>query len=349
MSSLPSVQKALTATADHKAEVTQVEVPKPNKGEVIIKNEWVALNPTDWKHIAFISTQGAISGCDLAGTIVSTGEGVSESLVGKRVAGLVHGGVYKDRGAFQQYTRADPSLQFIVPDNVELKDASTLGVATFTSNLALYKTLGLPTPDKPLSQPKDILIWSGATSVGQHAIQLAKLSGLRVITTASEKNHALLRSLGADEVFDYKDEQVVQKIKKATNNQLELGLDCISEKGSVELSTDSFGSNGGRLTLLLPYAQEKVRSDVKLQPVLAYTITGTEFTLFGKRYPAIPEDHEDAANWTKKLTQILASGKLKFIKTTELKGGLESIIEGFEKLSSGKVSGEKLVYNVSSL
>jgi len=343
------VQKALSATADHKAEVTEIEVPKPDKGEVIIKNEWVALNPTDWKHISYISTEGAISGCDLAGKIVQVGEGISESLVGKRVAGLVHGGVFKDRGAFQQYTRADPALQFIVPDNVDLKDAATLGVATYTANLALYKTLGLPTPDKPLTKPKDILIWSGATSVGQHAIQLAKLSGLRVITTASPKNHELLRSLGADEVFDYRDEQVVDKIKKATNNELEYGLDCISEKGSVELSANSFGSKGGHLILLLKYDQSKVRSDVKLETVLAYTVTGKEVKLFGTVLPPKPDDREDASNWGKKLTELLASQKLKFIKTTELNGGLDSILDGFEKLKSGQVSGEKLVYNVSRL
>ena len=47
-----------------------------------------------------------------------------------------------------------------------------------------------------------LFVYGGSSSVGQYAIQLAKLSGYKVVTTASKRNHELVRGLGADLVFD---------------------------------------------------------------------------------------------------------------------------------------------------
>lgn len=58
-----------------------------------------------------------------------------------------------------------------------------------------------------------ILISGGSTSVGHHAVQIAVLSGYRVLVTASPSSHALLKSYGAAETFDYKDPELVSKIK----------------------------------------------------------------------------------------------------------------------------------------
>lgn len=58
----------------------------------------------------------------------------------------------------------------------------------------------------------EVLIWAGSTAVGQWAIQLAHISGFRVITTASPKNHQLLKEIGAEDVYDYRDETTPQKI-----------------------------------------------------------------------------------------------------------------------------------------
>jgi NADPH:quinone reductase-like Zn-dependent oxidoreductase len=69
--------------------------------------------------------------------------------------------------------------------------------------------------------------------VGLHAINLAKLAGLKIVSTASPHNHALLKSLGADAVFDYKDPEVVQKIKEWTlpHGGVTIALDCVAEHG----------------------------------------------------------------------------------------------------------------------
>src|ERR1700685_111332 len=80
-------------------------------------------------------------------------------------------------------------------------------------------------------------------SVGMAVIQLAKLSGLTVIATASPRNDEYLKSLGADYVFPYGDPNTPAEIKKLTNGKLYLGYDTISEKGTTQLVIDAFGSN----------------------------------------------------------------------------------------------------------
>ena len=69
--------------------------------------------------------------------------------------------------------------------------------------------------------------------MGLFAIALAKLAGLQVVTTASPRNHALLKDLGADAVFDYKDADVASKIKEwaKPHGGITIALDSISEKG----------------------------------------------------------------------------------------------------------------------
>jgi NADPH:quinone reductase-like Zn-dependent oxidoreductase len=80
-----------------------------------------------------------------------------------------------------------------------------------------------------------ILVWGGSTAVGHHAVQLASLSGYKVITTASLKNHDWLKSLGATTCFDYRDPEVVSKIKQAAGKDgVYAAVDCACEEGSTD-------------------------------------------------------------------------------------------------------------------
>jgi NADPH:quinone reductase-like Zn-dependent oxidoreductase len=120
-----------------------------------------------------------------------------------------------------------------------MNEATTLGAAILTAAVGLYQELQLPMPPAP-SSDIPILIWSGAsisltyfplikTSVGMLAIQVATLSGLQVITTASPRNHDLLKSFGAQHLLDYRSPTVVEDIFRLTGCRLEYIYDCISE------------------------------------------------------------------------------------------------------------------------
>ena len=100
--------------------------------------------------------------------------------------------------------------------------------------------------------------------MGQFTIQLLRLSGYKVVTTASPRNFDLVRSLGADAVFDYKDPEVVSKIKAATNDSISYAFDAISEAGSQTISAESLGPSVGKVVLVLGQdPNETSRKDVQ--------------------------------------------------------------------------------------
>lgn len=80
----------------------------------------------------------------------------------------------------------------------------------------------------------------GATSVGWYAIQIAKLLGLRVLATASKKNWAVLKDLGVEKCFDYKDEDVVEQIKAYAKDSIAFGVDNICLNGGLQLFLKAF-------------------------------------------------------------------------------------------------------------
>jgi NADPH:quinone reductase-like Zn-dependent oxidoreductase len=114
-------------------------------------------------------------------------------------------------GAFSEYVDADVELQVVpIPGGWSFEEAAQLDVAPLTALQGSHESLELPSPFEARStaeQPqRTILIWGGASALGQYAIQFAKLGGFRVVTTASSKNFDLVKGLGADSVFDYRDE-----------------------------------------------------------------------------------------------------------------------------------------------
>jgi NADPH:quinone reductase-like Zn-dependent oxidoreductase len=159
---------------------------------------------------------------------------------------------------------ADAELGILpIPDSWSFEEAAQLGVAPLTGLQCLYESLELPSPFEARSgSRRSILIWGGASSVGQYTIQFAKLGGFHVITTASPKNFDHVRGLGADEVFDYRDENVVEKIRAATGNALDIAVDTVSEGNTPSQVTGAIGDKGGRVAIILPY--ESPRPDVNV-------------------------------------------------------------------------------------
>ena len=154
--------------------------------------------------------------------------------------------------------------------------------------MALYELLELPephlhgatvnanlTPHAHDSRPSfPILISGGAGSVGQYAVQLAKLSGLYVIATASERNFDLVRSLGADVVVDYRDTaRAVKQIRDAAPSPIEHVLDCVSTGTSFGIVAASLDGKGtvANLTLGSYPPVEGIR-----------VLSGVVFDYFGK-------------------------------------------------------------------
>ncbi len=101
-------------------------------------------------------------------------------------------------GTYAEHTIVDEHLLAKKPANVSFEDAAAVPLAGLTAYQGLFDHGSLQKGEKVLIHA------GGAGGVGTYAIQLAKDAGAYVYTTASEKNHELLKSLGADEVIDYR-------------------------------------------------------------------------------------------------------------------------------------------------
>ncbi|KAI0260230.1 zinc-binding oxidoreductase ToxD [Gloeopeniophorella convolvens] len=347
----PLKQKAVIIGSDLSPAVREVDVPRAGPGEILIKVVTAAANPMDWKAIVRASHAGlvgAVMGVDFAGVVEELGPGVSPDLryVGERVCGFVHGDV-SNNGAFSQYLVASAEYGIIpIPSGWSFEDAAQIGAAGYTTIQCLYESHQLPTPLVPIKQPTDLLVYGGSTAMGIWIIQFAKLAGLRVIATASGRNFELLRSLGADDVFDYRDPDVSVKIKALTNGNLSLAVDTISEGNSSKLVSDALSDDGGFVAALLPCVSP--RENV----IYSYSLI---FTMLGKSFK-FPTPHETsdrdrdralALRYSKLLSQVLLLGRIKPIPSLVLPRGLASVEEGLSMLKDGKISAQKVVIRIA--
>lgn len=218
----------------------------------------MAINPVDWfKRDAGSLAFGWIKypfilGNDTAGEVVEVGSNVTRFAVGDRVVGHAVGldrrSNKSSEGAFQTYTVLRESVTSAIPDFISFEQASVLplGLSTAASGLFGKDFLAFPAPTlDPKPTGETVLIWGGSSSVGCNAIQLARAAGYEVITTASPRNHDLLRNVGASLVFDYNSSTVVEDILKAFQTRTTAGAFAIGNS-SVEACISILGKCKGR-------------------------------------------------------------------------------------------------------
>lgn len=172
------------------------------------------------------------------------------------------------------------------------------------------------------------------------------------MTTCSPHHFDFVRSLGADVVCDYKDLAAADEIRRVTGDKLKIVLDTVSLDSSARFCAEAMASStegGGAAAAyacLLPVTVP--RSDVSSELVLAYTAFGEPFELGPQAFAAVPEDRDFAARWWLMAERYLRSGQVKVHPPEVRDGGLEGVLEGLDLMRKDRVSGRKLVYNVSS-
>jgi NADPH:quinone reductase-like Zn-dependent oxidoreductase len=197
-------------------EYGDLPAPEPEEGEVLVRVAAVAVNRVDTLIRAGIYRTPVrfpfVLGRDLVGMVVRTGEGF---LAGERVwcNSLGHGG---RQGSFAEYAAVPADRLYRLPIGVDPDAAVASLHPAATAWLGLFHHAGL-------GYGQTVLIGGGAGNVGSAAIQFAKAAGARVIATARPADADLCRSLGADEVLDYRSR---------------LGL----PNGEVDVHWDTYGS-----------------------------------------------------------------------------------------------------------
>lgn len=233
---------AITATpaanaADRPAlALTEVPVPEPGPGDVLIEVHATAVNRADLLQARGVYPprpgESDILGLECAGIVTEVGDGADPSLLGRRVMALLAGGGYAE------YVVA-PATQLIpLPDDADLLHSAALPEALCT---AWYNLVGLCR----LQAGQTVLIHGGSGGIGHIAIKLARLLGARVITTAGAPWKAeRCLALGADVAIDYHDD-VATAVAEATGGR---GVDVILDV----LGAAAFKAN---LSMLAPHGQ----------------------------------------------------------------------------------------------
>lgn len=192
--------KAL-AIRRYKAPMEMMELPQPvpGPGELLVRVRAAGVNPIDYKirdgtvKVLLSFSFPLILGTDLAGDVEAIGPGVTRFKLGD----AVYARLDNDRiGAFAEYAVVRESAAARKPALLDYIEAASLPLVGLTAWQALIEIARLRAAQK-------ILIHAGSGGVGTFAIQLGTHLGAQVATTASAKNHALVRSLGADVAIDY--------------------------------------------------------------------------------------------------------------------------------------------------
>ncbi|RPD72428.1 GroES-like protein [Lentinus tigrinus ALCF2SS1-7] len=351
----PTTQKALGLPAEGQP-FTLLDawpVPTPGPDEVLVKIMSAALNPGDWKVQTYgVSVIGGtypyISGLDGAGVIEEVGPQVKNFTKGDRV--IFESGVDgRVHSTFQQYCVIPTENTAKIPDNLTFDQVASAPLCLATVATGIWphepgaQSLNFPAPweEEGLTKfkGKPALIMGGSSSVGQYAIQLAKLQGFSpIITTSSLKHADYLKSLGAMHVFDrsLSPEAIAAELQKATGGKpIAYAYDAIAEAATQHLAYDALAADGA-LVVVDPFSQailaEKVKRDA-----------GARKVVYPRAALQWPENKKLGVELYARLEEWLRTGVVVPNRVEVLPGGLHGISEGLERMKANKGSGVKLV------
>ncbi|KAJ7460822.1 chaperonin 10-like protein [Mycena latifolia] len=326
-------------------------VPTPGAGELLVRVEGVGLNPADWKlqtetfdgTMLWGEAYPAFVGQDGAGTVVDTGEGVTKFRAGDRV--LFQGWFDAKATSFQEYALVDANLTAKIPETMSSLEAAGIPVALNTAALGLGQEFPSVVGErggvglKPFWEEgaegyytgKPILIFGGASVVGQYTIQIAKYMGFSpIIVTSSLKHTAHLKSMGATHVIDRYAEitPAVEKLKRELTLQIEVVYDAVHTP-ITQTEVDLMSPNGTLVSIWeLPkegelHFKDGRRATANFGNVQMYKDLGKQMYA--------------------RMESFLEKGIIKPPRIEKLGGGLGGIAEGLGRLQRNEISGVKLV------
>lgn len=273
-----------------KEQLKERELDRPSIGEneVLVEVHATSINPIDWKlREGYLKEMvpfefPIILGWDAAGIVADTGANVSDYQAGDRV--FVRPELTRE-GTYAEFIATEEHLLAKMPDSMTFEEGAAMPLVGLTAWECLVEVAGIKKDDK-------VLIHAGAGGVGTHAIQIAKAYGAYVAATASSQNRELLKSLGADQVIDYKSEAFEESVK-----DFDIVLDSLG--GDTQAKSFTVLKKGGVLVSIAePPSEEQAEkfgvkaSHVFLQPEGRKLQELAKLYEEGKLKPVIGETYE---------------------------------------------------------
>ncbi len=279
--------KAITYNTTGGPEVlrlTDRAVPEPDNGEVLVAIHRAGVNPTDLKSRAGSEPGTAVDppqvpGQDGSGVVEAVGQGVDAGLIGAHV--WVWEAAWQRRtGTAADYTTVPVRQAVVLPDGASFDLGASLGIPFITAHRCLTVSEHGPRRLGPGTlQGHTVLVTGGAGAVGNAAIQLARWSDARVLATVSTAEKAqLAAAAGADDVINYKQQDVVAETRKIVPHGVDLIVDVaaatnapmiaqlLAPNGTVAVYATDAGDD-----LTLPI-RALMTTNARVQFVLVYTV-----------------------------------------------------------------------------
>jgi NADPH2:quinone reductase len=270
--------------------------PKPGPTECLIKVFAVDVNPIDtYVRSGMIPAKlnfPFILGRDVAGQIVEVGDQVKRFKAGDRVWATNQGFAGR-QGTFSEFAAVDECWLHSTPSSVKDEDVVALSLVGLTAHLGLFR-------DAKLKAGEILLVNGGSGGVGSAVVQMAKISGARVITTAGDgKKAELCRNLGANLVINYKTEDVHAAIKAFAPDGVNVWWETLREPDFER--TIPLLAMRGRMVIM---AGREARPTFPVGPFYVKDCSLFGFAMFNSS----TEEQRAAAN---DINRWMAEGKLK--------------------------------------
>jgi len=285
--------------------------PVPGPGQVAVRVHAAACNFPD-----ILACQGKyqekpplpfVPGMEVAGEVVAVGEG-ARFAVGDRVVGLPVLG----HGGYAEVTLLPDDATFRWPEGMTPAQAAGLLITYQTGWCAL-------THRGQLKEGETLLVHAAAGGVGTAAVQLGKALGAHVIGTAGgAEKCAVAKSVGCDEVVDYRDADLVAAVKDLTGGR---GADVIYDPvgGDVFDASRRIAAFEGRI-LVIGFAGGRI-ADAPTNHVLIknYSVVGVHWGYYRTMNPALIQPWQDALEdlWGKGLIEPLVGAELPLSEVKE--------------------------------
>ncbi len=302
----------------------EVDEPRPAPGQAVLEVEAVGLNFPDILMIAGLYQDRPrlpfVAGAEAAGRVAAVGPGVEHVAVGDRAFGynlLV--------GAMAEKFLVPASQVFRLPDQVSMDQGACLSVTYGTGFHALL--------DRARLKPDETVLITGATGgVGSAGIQIAKAIGARVIAAVgSEAKAEFARSLGADEVINYRTESLKERTNSLTGGD---GADVIYDPVGGDIFLDCLRCIAWEGRILVAGFTSGVipKAPMNLPLLKGCSIVGVFFGPFGERSP-----EANRANFTQ-LLGWTADGTISPIVSAHFP--LEDAVEALSVIADRRVLGK---------
>ncbi len=304
--------------------LVEIEKPTPADYEVLIRVRAASVNPLDWHFMRgmpyAVRIQAGLRrpkdkrlGADLAGQVEAVGSSVTQFKSGDLVFGVC-------KGAFAEYACTSESALVIKPDNVTFEQAASAPVAGFSALQGL-RANGRVQPGQK------ILINGAAGGVGTFAVQIARSFDANVTGVCSTRNVDMVRSIGADQVIDYTEEDFTKSGQRYDVLLDTVGNHSLSECRRVLTSNGAYVPVGG------PSGRWKIGLARAIKRLVLSRFVSQKLVPFFLAKPG----KEDLTT----IQQLMASGKVTPVIDKRYK--LSEVPEAIQYLEQGHARGKVVI------